>query len=79
MICKSFFTIFCHRISGIGFSADKSLVYFDITILLQAHQVGSQVAIGYLQHLLQVVKTDLIIDHQDTHHAQPDAVIKDFI
>ena len=79
VICKSFFTIFCHRISGIRFSTDKSLMHFDITILLQAHQVGSQVSIGYLQHLLQVIEADLIIDHQDAHHSQPDAVIKDFI
>ena len=79
MIRKSFFSIFCHRISGIGFSADKSLMHFDITILLQAHQVSSQVSIGNLQHLLQIVEADLIIDHQDAHHAQPDAVIKDFI
>ena len=79
MICKSFFTVFSHRISGIGFPSDKSFVNFDITIFLQAYQVRSQVSICHFEHLLQVIEADLLIDHQDAHHPQPDAVIKDFI
>jgi len=79
MICKSFFAIFCHRISCIGFSADKPFMHFYIPVLLEAYQVRSQVSIRHFQHLFQVIETDLIIDHQDAHHTQPDPVIKYFI
>ena len=54
-------------------------MHFYITILLQAHQVRRQVAICHFKHLLQVIEADLVIDNQDAHHTQPDAVIKDFI
>ena len=79
MISKSFLPAFGDRIGGIGLSTDKALVHFDIAIFLQAHQVCSQVTIGDFQHLLQVVETDLIVDHQNAHNAQPDAVVKNFI
>ena len=79
MIAKCFFAIFCDRISGICFSADKSFMYLDIAIFLEAHQVRSQVAIRYFQHLFQVIETDFIVDHQDAHYTEPDPVIKYFI
>ena len=79
MIGKSFFTIFCNRISCIRLSTDKSFVYFDIAIFLEAHQVRGQVAVRYFQHLFQVIETDFIIDHQDAHYTEPDPVIKYFI
>ena len=79
MIGKGFFSIFCYRISGICFSANKSFVHFDIAIFLQAHQMCGQIAICYFQHLLKVIKADFVIDHKHTHHTQPDAVIKYFI
>ena len=52
---------------------------FYITVFFQAHKVGSEIPIRNLQHLLQIIKADLIIHHQDAHHTQPDAIIKDFI
>jgi len=54
-------------------------MYFDVAIFLEAHQVRSQVAVGYFQHLFEVIKTYFIIDHKDAHHTQPDPVIKYFI
>ena len=79
MIGKSFFTIFGDRISCVGFSADKSFVYFDIAIFLEANQVRGQVAVRHFQHLFQVIEADFIIDHQDAHYTEPNPVIKYFI
>lgn len=76
MICKCLFAVFCHGISGICLSSNKTLMHFDIPVFLEAYQVSGEVAVGYFEHLLQVVEADLIIDCQDTHHTKPDAVIK---
>jgi hypothetical protein len=61
MICKGFLSVFCHRIGGICFSADKSFVHLNITILFQAHQVGSQVAVSNFQHLISSLTTRMLI------------------
>jgi hypothetical protein len=41
--------------------------------------MSSQISIRYFEHLLQVIETDLLIHHQDAHHPQADAIIKNFI
>ena len=79
MIGKGLFTGPGHGIGCIGLSSDKSLVHFDKPVLFQTHQVGGQVAICNLQHLFEIVEANLLIDGQDAHHTEPDAVIKDLI
>ena len=54
-------------------------MHFNISVLFQAYKVSGQVAIRYLQHLLQVVEADLLIHYQDAHHPETNAVIKYFI
>src|SRR5258706_12381189 len=79
MICKRFFADFCHRIGGICFSSDKSFVHFYVSVFFKADKVGRQVTIRNLEHLFEIIKADLVIYHQDAHHAKTDSVIKYFI
>ena len=79
MICKSFFPNLCYRIGCIGLPSNKSLVHFDIPILFKAYQMCSQITIRHLEHLFQIIKADLFINHKDAHHTKTDAVVKYFI
>ena len=79
MVFESFFAGSCYSISGIGLAADKSLVHFYKAAFLQRLQVCGQVAVGYLQHLLQVIEVHFLVYHEDTHHAKPNAVVENFI
>jgi len=79
MLLESFFAGLCYGIGRVGFAADEPLVHLDKPRLLQCHHMSGQVAIRYFQHLLQVIKTDLVVYLQYTHYAQPDPVVEYFI
>ena len=79
MVCKCFLSWFCNHIGSIGFFANKALMHFDKAILFQIHEVGSQVAVGYLQHFFKVIKIYFLVHQQDAHHAKPYAAIENFI
>ena len=79
MIIECLFPRPGNGIRGIGLLTDETLVHFYIPVLLQVYEVSSEITIRYFQHLLQVIKVDLLIHQQDAHHPQADAVVKHFI
>ena len=79
MLRKSLFPQLRHGIGGVGFPADKTFVHFNKAFLLQGHHMAGQVAVGYFQHLLEVVEAHFLIHHEDAHHPQANAVVEDFI
>ena len=54
-------------------------MHFDISIVFKIHQMGGKISIRDFEHLLEVIKINLLIHHQHAHYAQADAIIKNFI
>ena len=79
MVRKRLLPTFSDRISCIGLTPDESLMHLEKTILLQADEMCCQIPISHLQHLLEIIETDLLIYHEYAHHPEADAVIKNFI
>ena len=54
-------------------------MYFNEAILFQVHQMRSEVPVGELQHLLEMIEADLPIHHETAHDAQPYPAVEDLI
>ncbi len=66
--------IFCMRLAS-----DKTFVNGDKGILFEIGQVTGQIPIREPQFLFEFLKAHALIDHQEGHDSQPDAIFECFV
>ena len=64
------------RISSLRSPAHELFFIFHISGRFQGFEVAGQVAVGQAQHFLEGAEFHPIVDHQQGHNAQPDAIVQ---
>jgi len=76
---EGFFAGAGDAVAGVGPAADEAFFGLYIIVVLQGFEVRSQVTVGYIQQLFEVVKTHMLVDHERAHDADAHTAVKHFI
>lgn len=66
-------------VSGIGFATDEGFFYADIGLFFESFEVAGEVAVGYLQIILEGYEIHGLMHYEDGHDTESDTVFKGLV
>src|SRR5690606_4718804 len=67
------------KVTGIGFTAYKNLIYPNIACLFQRFDMRGQIPIRHFEQLLQGIEIIAFIRSQNSHNLQTQTIFKSFV
>jgi hypothetical protein len=79
MVAERLFAFARGDVTRIGLFADELFFDPDVIFCLKRLGVACEIAIGDAEQFLERIEIGRFIDHQHTHDAQPDSVVKSLV
>ena len=76
MLLKGSAALVGSSVGGVGFATNKALSYLYVGHFFEGEQVASQISVGELEGIFELVEVHPIMYHQDRHNPQPDSVVE---